>query len=363
MKRISFITTIGVPWGGSEELWSRTAARLLQHNVEVNALTGHWSEPVPQIDNLNELGCHITHNKPLSRWRRIFGKKQTDWLDRSRPDFVVISQAHHIAGLEWMRACAERNIPYAIIVQAAGEMWWPDDDIISQLVAGFEQAVSCFFVSNGNLNFIRKQLATPLTAAKVIRNPFNVSYDACPPWPSTDVYKLACPARLEPYAKGQDILFEVLESEKWRKRPLQVTLYGSGRNATSLKRLKERMKLENVTFGGFVSDIESVWSTHHGLVLPSRVEGLPLAVVEAMLCGRICVVTDVAGNAELLDDDITGFVAHAPTPCLVDQALERAWDKQAQWQQMGKVAAERVRGFVPRDPIEAFTRELLPLIA
>lgn len=31
--------------------------------------------------------------------------------------------------------------------------------------------------------------------------------------------------------------------------------------------------------------------------------------MEAMLCGRPCIVTDVAGNTEVVEDGVTGFVA------------------------------------------------------
>ncbi len=50
-----------------------------------------------------------------------------------------------------------------------------------------------------------------------------------------------------------------------------------------LKRLKDLWSLEQVKFDGFVDNIEAIWASHHGLVLPSRFEGLPLAVIEAML--------------------------------------------------------------------------------
>ena len=74
------------------------------------------------------------------------------------------------------------------------------------------------------------------------------------------------------------------------------------------------MGLEKVTYGGFTEDVESIWASHHALVLPSRSEGLPLVVVEAMLCGRPAIVTDVAGNAELIQDGVSGFVAAAAAP-------------------------------------------------
>ena len=120
--------------------------------------------------------------------------------------------------------------------------------------------------------------------------------------------------------------------------------------------------LKNVSFGGHTSDVEAIWREHHALILPSRIEGLPIVIVEALLCGRPCIVTDVAGNAELLEDNMTGFVAKAPTAEFVDEALERAWARRGDLEMMGREGARRVREEIPRDPAAVFATELLDLI-
>ena len=88
----------------------------------------------------------------------------------------------------------------------------------------------------------------------------------------------------------------------------------------------EHLGLTNVEFAGHQNNIEEIWRKHHALVLPSRFEGMPLVVVEAMLCGRPCIATDVGGNRELVRDGINGFLAKAPTVELLDEAMNRAWD-------------------------------------
>ena len=63
------------------------------------------------------------------------------------------------------------------------------------------------------------------------------------------------------------------------------------------------------------------------LVLPSRYEGLPLALVESMWCSRPAVVTEVAGNTEVCVDNETGLVVPVPTVPLLADTLERAWER------------------------------------
>jgi glycosyltransferase involved in cell wall biosynthesis len=285
---------------------------------------------------------------------------ETRWLDRVRPDFVIISQGSSSDGIEWKEECCSRGVPYVVIIQAAGDTWWLSDALASRAASGYLNAVACFFVSRGNLDLTTTQLASRLPNASVIRNPFAVPYAVIPDWPQADQYQWACVARLDAADKGQDVLLDVLRSSKWQRRPLNVTFYGEGHQSRVLRQLKDIWNLTNVHFAGVVSP-EKIWRTAHTLILPSRHEGTPLAVVEAMLSARCCIVTKVAAS-EFVEDDLTGFIASAPTTELLDEAMERAWQNRHRWQQMGETAARRVRELVSPDPVGEFFRVLKHLI-
>jgi glycosyltransferase involved in cell wall biosynthesis len=81
-----------------------------------------------------------------------------------------------------------------------------------------------------------------------------------------------------------------------------------------------------------------------------------------MLCGRVAVVSDVAGNAELLEHQVTGFVADAAAEESFAQALEQAWERRAEWREIGDKAAHHVRKEVPRDPPAVLADRLLGLV-
>jgi glycosyltransferase involved in cell wall biosynthesis len=360
--RFLIISTLDhIPWGGSEELWSKAALALLNRGCRVTVHVKRWPSIPSSIRELSKSGGVIRYRKSLLYHRilRKWSYTRIAFLKRSRPDLVVISQTSNCDGMAWMEACLAAGTPYVTIAQAAVAWAWPSDEIAARLRKGYLGAQSAYFVSQENLQLTQRQLGCELRNGAIIRNPFKVRYDVDLPWPTESTPRWACVARLDTYIKGLDILFDVLSLDKWRIRPLQVTLYGTGSNEKILERTRASMNLSSVKIAGFVSDPTEIWRREQCLVLPSRAEGLPLAIVEAMLCGRPSIVTNVSGNGELLEDNVTGFVAAGPTVRDLDEAMERAWQNREGWREMGRRAAVSVRQSVPSDPAGVFADELL----
>lgn len=367
--RIAFISTNEyVPWGGSEELWSQSAIRMAKQGFVVGVSVKGWQAEAKQVLEIEQSGCIVVRRWHKSRIQRLISKiysaSDADvFLKNFSPEIVIISQGNSIEGLTWMEACIIKNIPFVLISHAAAENFWPPDEIAMKLAKAYTRAKCCFFVSHANLKLTEKQLAMKFENAKIIANPFKVPYDIEIPWNQEGKnIKIACVGRLDPVAKGQDLLLEIFNIDKWKNRPLKLSIFGKGANQESLYELKRIWRLDNVSFYGFIDKVESIWETHHALILPSRYEGLPLVIVEAMLCGRPCIVTDVGGNAELLQDEVSGFIATAPKVECLDDALERAWQKRAFWTEIGQTAAINVRKLIPKDPVAVFVDELKGLL-
>lgn len=367
MSRILFVSANDwEPWGGSEELWCAAAKQLRERGATVTVSVKWFGQEVPQIAELAAAGCRVHYRRrPFRQPARHLALQRALSLARLHylrdQDLVVISQGLNTDGLPWMMACRRHRLRYAVITQSAAESWWPYDREAEPLAAAYTGAEKCFFVCHANLELTQKQIATTIARAAVVRNPFNVPYSEPIPWPqideSTDL-RLACVGRLDPRGKGQDLIFDVLRSGRWRERRITVSLFGKGPAERSLRRLVELYELPSVRFAGFTSDVADIWRTHHGLLLPSRYEGLPLVLVEAMLAGRPVIVTDVAGNAEVVTDGETGFLAAAATSDRLAEAMERAWQCRSQLREMGAHAARAIRRLVPRDPAAVFADEL-----
>ncbi|MFN8624794.1 MAG: glycosyltransferase family 4 protein [Candidatus Binatia bacterium] len=367
-KRVAFISTLNRgPWGGSEELWSRTAARLLDDGHAVTAEVRRWPDPVRAIAELQRKGARIVWRLPASsysqRLRHLIREALPHWSGRWRPDFLLISSAEDRPSLNLLKSVYDTGVPFAVLIHVVSEVMWPDDLQAKDYVKYLSAAQACLFVSQASVALMNAKLGFRLRNARVVRNPFNVDYASAPRWPQDQgEYRMALVGRLDPGAKGQDVLFQVLSMEKWRQRALAVNLYGSGRCRETVNRHRQALGLTSVKLCGRTEDVEKIWEENHMLILPSREEGLPLALVEAMLCGRPALVTDVAGMTELIEDSSTGFVAEAPTTRSLDACLERAWRQRDQWERMGGLCAKRIRELVPPDPAGELKTQLVALM-
>ncbi|MGC1421008.1 MAG: glycosyltransferase family 4 protein [Terracidiphilus sp.] len=368
--RFAFVSTMcGYPWGGSEELWSQTAIQLRLEGHNVQALVVHYPQLSAKVTALAEqgvkLGTYRLAGGPrslISRvWHRLTFRNRRTYarLKRSKPDLAVISQGHNAGGFEWAKVCRKASIPYVLIVQSNSEHMWFQDDEIEEVAAIYKAAQKVFCVSHRNLDLLQIQLGEPLENGEVVWNPYNICPEATPTWPEKNGrWKLACVARMEVQSKAQELLLQVLARPEWRARPIELNFFGKGPHELTLRRLAGMLKLDHVHFRGHVADIKGIWEQNHMLVLPSRYEGLPLALVESMWCGRPAVVTDVAGNTEMCVDNETGFVAPAPTVPLLADTLQRAWDQREEWQSMGQAARARAESQIPRNPIALFAEKL-----
>jgi glycosyltransferase involved in cell wall biosynthesis len=86
---------------------------------------------------------------------------------------------------------------------------------------------------------------------------------------------------------------------------------GDGPERPRLQRLsKELGVLEKVTFTGFVphSKVPEFLRKASVFVLPSRFEGLPNALLQAMAAALPCVATSVGGVPDVIKDGVNGIL-------------------------------------------------------
>ncbi len=139
--------------------------------------------------------------------------------------------------------------------------------------------------------------------------------------------------RLNDHLKGFDLLLEsiaLLKNNDW-----ELHIAGGDENGEVLKKQAERLSiLHRVKFLGTVKDIDLVYASASIFVIPSRSEGFPNALVEAMAAGCCCVSFDfVAGPRDLIKHELSGVIVPAADvramanalDCLINDSNKRAF--------------------------------------
>jgi len=80
---------------------------------------------------------------------------------------------------------------------------------------------------------------------------------------------------------------------------------------------------DTVEFLGWRSDVIDLLRQSWGFVLPSRNEGMPNALLEAMACGLPCVATRVSGSEDIIADGRNGILVESEQPTQLADALRR----------------------------------------
>lgn len=164
------------------------------------------------------------------------------------------------------------------------------------------------------------------------------------PWVLTDPIKLMFLGRFDAYNKGLDLLIDAVGSLA-ATHPVQLTLQGStgdDREALASRALAlglgDRVQFLDPDYGTSPSQLIQ----HHDVFcVPSRFEGFSLAALEAMLAGRVLLVSDIAGVAPHVRASGCGVVVQ-PTVASVQAGLAELIQRRTDWPQMG----ERGRQYV-----------------
>jgi glycosyltransferase involved in cell wall biosynthesis len=164
------------------------------------------------------------------------------------------------------------------------------------------------------------------------------------PDPKSPERTIICVARME-YVKGIDVLLHawarmMKTSSEWRTH-LQPKLWlvGTGKIQSHLERIAAELHIQDsVEFLGLRSDVVDLLQQSWGFVLPSRNEGMPNALLEAMACGLPSIATRVSGSEDLIADGLNGMLVESEEPAEMAHALRRLIEDTELAQRLGREA-------------------------
>ena len=134
--------------------------------------------------------------------------------------------------------------------------------------------------------------------------------------------------------KGHDVLLRALASLP----EVTAVLVGDGPDRGRLEALAQELALgDRLIMPGWQADPRPWLPTFDVFVMPSRLEALGLAMIEAMLASRPVVASSVGGIPEVVRDGETGILVPPDDPAALSGALRLMLGDPARRERMGRL--------------------------
>ena len=136
-----------------------------------------------------------------------------------------------------------------------------------------------------------------------------------------------------------------------------LVIIGDGPERGALEQLAAELGVAARTeFQGWRDDPRRHLTTFDVFVAPSRFEGFPLVIVEAMLAGLPVVASAVGSVAEAVVDGRTGLLVPPEDPRALARALAALLGDSGRRMSMGAAGREHAQAFTPRAMALAYER-------
>jgi starch synthase (maltosyl-transferring) len=220
--------------------------------------------------------------------------------------------------------------------------------IVENLSCRMSDRVTC--VSRGVADFVRRRAHVP--ASRLVVVPNGIAADSMALASPSDRAALGVArnsvlavfvGRLDAQ-KGLELLLEAMRQVYSRLPQLELLLVGAGPQRGELEQISRRLGIESRTrFLGFRTDVPAILSCADLFILPSRWEGMPNAVLEAMAAGLPVIATKTEGTRELVRHGETGWLVPIGNASELAQAMLELTSDQERRTRWGRQGREVVR--------------------
>ena len=272
-------------------------------------------------------------------------------IRRSRPDLVVsfIDQTNVLT----LVATRGVGVP-VVVVEQSDPRSFPIKRIWERLrLLTYSRARSIVLLSGRDIQYFPKRLHRRVA---VIPNAFVLPEpEAELARPRLEQSTLIAVGRLH-RDKGFDILLEAFSLIRNGHPEWNLKILGEGAERGTLERQRAELGLEECVFlPGRVKDPYAHMRLASLFVLPSRAEGFPLALCEALACGLPAVCTDCAGGVhDIIENGINGVIVPAGDPPALANALSRLMADEPERLRLARRAPDVMQRFNPEKTFEVW---------
>ncbi|MFT3756172.1 MAG: glycosyltransferase [Pseudoxanthomonas sp.] len=150
--------------------------------------------------------------------------------------------------------------------------------------------------------------------------------------------------------KNQQLLLDAAAQLVPSHPDLMVVLAGDGPLRGELEADTRQLGIaDRVLFTGARKDVPRLLNAFDVFALPSRTEGLSIALLEACAAGLAIIATDVGGNGEIVRDGATGCLVPSNDGVALYAALDALLRSSAERRRLGDAARDWVAGHASVD--------------
>lgn len=143
--------------------------------------------------------------------------------------------------------------------------------------------------------------------------------------------------------KAFDVLFDAWVRIAQARPYARLIVVGNGDPKTWIRILQDQGVKDTVNFCGRVDDPSVFYRKAGMFVLPSRVEGMSNALLEAMSWGLPCVVSDIPGNRAVIDNNVNGLIVPVDNSAALAESIICLLDNPNLRLSMGSKARKKAR--------------------
>lgn len=162
-------------------------------------------------------------------------------------------------------------------------------------------------------------------------------------------------SRLEPI-KNQSMMLKAFSIAKKDIDNLKLIIIGDGAKRQDLEELASELSIQDdVIFTGFLNNPQRFISIFEIFLLSSFSEGTSMTLLEAMCLSKPCVVTDVGGNPEIVQNGKTGLVTSSDDVVAFSRSILSLLTSERERERQGNAGRKRfVDFFTAGDMVERY---------
>jgi len=318
--------------GGAEKVLSYLAPALAAEGAEVTVLTARAPGLSPVEDVPVSRGSLRVERLETSSLRFVgtwlYMRHLSRWFAHHRVDLAYVSMLKHDA---YVTVAAARRGGFPVVLRPEGA--GATGDLAWQGWGRFGKTIGCRCQQADAFVSISRAITDELLAAGYDPGRIHALPNGVPvpetPWSRRLNWREAPRAvfvgRLAP-EKGLDTLIDAWPAVRAHHPRAVLTLVGEGPVRPLLEEQIRRLGLDDaVLLPGSSDDPGSQLREADLFVLPSREEGMSIALLEAMALGIPLVASSIPGNRRLVPDFVRGRLALPDDPAVLSRAILEQW--------------------------------------